>query len=212
MTTGKLAEYLAADDKFKSVYNYTKQRFDAATELTAHNWEHIYRDICNAILIGEPEGADMTIVLPAITMHDIGFLYGATGATHGAIGADKLVEFLRDGGIDSYSDTAVSRMASCIRTHKGSMHDEKPETLEAKVVADADLQEKFGSFGIYQLIRTYGEFDYPIAKILGRKDEVLTLRLETKTGARLADQGRQYVADFFAKLDQANQPYQEYDV
>ena len=207
----KLRNYLENNALLREDYDYTKQRFEADTNLTAHNWEHAYRDTLNAIIIGEGEDADMSIVLPAAIMHDIGFLYGATGQTHGAIGADKLSEYLTDGQI-SYPGEKIVAMASCIRTHKGSMHNEKPESLEAKVVADADLQEKFGSFGVYQLVRTFGEFDYPIEKILGRKDEVLTLTLETKTGARLADPGRQYVADFFNKLAHANEPYQEYDV
>src|SRR5947207_648152 len=86
----KLEGYLAKDSRYKQVFDYTKQRFDEATHLPAHNWAHAYRDTLNAIVIGEAEDADMSIVLPAITMHDIGFLYGATGKTHGAIGADKL--------------------------------------------------------------------------------------------------------------------------
>ncbi len=149
----KLAKYLEQDAAFRAIYDYTKQRFEAARHLTAHNFEHAYRDTLNAILIGEAEGADMTIVLPATVMHDIGFLYGATGKTHGAIGADKLAEFLADGGI-KLDMSKIDLLAACIRTHKGSMHGEEPESLEAKVVSDADLLEKFGPVGIYQAIRT----------------------------------------------------------
>src|SRR6187551_2815441 len=91
----KLQTYLDNDPLYRAAYSYTKQRFHQAHHLGAHNWEHAYRDTLNAIVIGEAEGADMSIVLPATTMHDIGFLYGATGKTHGAIGADKLPEFLQ---------------------------------------------------------------------------------------------------------------------
>jgi HD superfamily phosphodiesterase len=117
--TGELAKkldgYLKQNPTYKAVYDYTKERFEKATELTAHNWEHAYRDTLNAIVIGEAEGADMRIVLPAITMHDIGFLYGATGRTHGAIGADKLVEYLKDANV-TYSTEDTAKIASCIRT------------------------------------------------------------------------------------------------
>ena len=143
----KLRTYLDNDPTYQAVYDYTKQRFHEANHLGAHNWEHAYRDTLNAIVIGEAEGADMSIVLPAITIHDVGFLYGATGKTHGAIGADKLPEFLQDAGI-KYPAEDIKKMADCIRTHKGSMHKEKPGSLEAKVVADADLLEKFGPFGV----------------------------------------------------------------
>ncbi len=55
----KLQGYLDRDDRLRSIVTYTKQRFDAEKTLTAHNWEHIYRDTLNAIVIGEAEGADM---------------------------------------------------------------------------------------------------------------------------------------------------------
>ena len=202
----KLQTYLANDTLYKSVYGYTKQRFEAATHLPAHNWPHAYRDTLNAIVIGEAEGADMKIVLPAATMHDIGFLYGATGKTHGAIGADHVAEYLKEGNIN-YSDEVVAKIADCIRTHKGSMHNEKPESLEARVVADADMLEKFGPFGVYQNIRTFTEFNYPLEKILERGTEIFNLTLETPTGQRLAEPGRQFVADFFKELKDANEPY-----
>ena len=206
----KLQTYLDRDAFIQQVFSYTKQKFDAAPQLTAHNWEHAYRDVFNAIVIGEAENADMHIVLPAAAMHDIGFLYGATGKTHGAIGADKLAEFLKDGGIHC-SDEDTSRIASCIRTHKGSMHDEKPETLEAKVVADADLLEKFGPFGVYSGLRTYGEFNWSLEVVLEREEQVNTLKLETATGARLAEPGRKFVAEFYKELHEAARSYIDID-
>lgn len=204
----KLAGYLNSDARYKAVFDYTKKRFEEAEYLPAHNWPHAYRDTLNAIVVGEAEGADMTIVLPAIAMHDIGFLYGATGRTHGAVGADKLAEYLKEGGIE-YSEEIIKKMADCIRTHKGSMHDEKPESLEAKVVADADLIEKFGPFGVYQNIRTYAEFNRPLEKNLERATEIFNLTLETDTGKRLAEPGRQFVADFYRELAEAYEPYRE---
>jgi HD superfamily phosphodiesterase len=202
----KLDAYLAKDDRFKAVFEYTKKRFTETPQLTSHNWAHAYRDMLNAIVIGEAESADMSIVLPAAAMHDIGFFYGASGRTHGSVGADKVAEFLRDGGID-YASGDIKKIADCIRTHKGSMHNEKPESLEAKVVADADLMEKFGPIGVYQNIRSFGEFNYPLDVILERDKKMFELILETATGKRLMEPGRQFVADFFRELREAADPY-----
>ncbi len=202
----KLHGYLEIDQKYRAAYEFTKQRFSEAKQLPAHNWAHAYRDTLNAIVIGEAEGADMRIVLPAITMHDIGFLYGADGRTHGAVGAEKLVEFLREGGI-MYPRETSDKIASCIRTHKGSMHNEKPEGLEAKVVADADLVEKFGPIGVYQNIRTFTEFNWPLEKNLERAAEIFKLTLETETGKRIVEPGRKFVADFYKQLADATSPY-----
>jgi hypothetical protein len=209
--TRKLKSYLELNPLYRAVFDYTKQRFEAANNLPAHNWSHCYRDIMNAIVIGEAEGADMSIVLPAATMHDIGFLYGATGKTHGAIGADHLETYLKQGSID-YPVDVVAKIADCIRTHKGSMHQEIPKSLEAKVVADADMLEKFGPFGIYQNIRTFTEFNYPLEKILQRGTEIFNLTLETPTGRRIAEPGGQFVADFYKELQEANEPYGDYDI
>jgi len=206
----KLKQYLTADPTFRAIYDYTRQRFEAATALTAHNWEHAYRDTLNAIIIGEAEGADMAIVLPAAVMHDIGFLYGATGKTHGAVGADKLADYLHEGHIDLPADK-LAHIAACIRTHKGSMHGEVPETLEAKVVSDADMLEKFGPIGVYQGIRTFTEFNYDAAIIIDRFTSAAELICQTATGQRLITGQQQFVTDFAQALRAAYQPYQETD-
>lgn len=112
----KLPEYLKADADFAAIYHKVRADFDASG-LPAHNWDHIFHDVCNAIVIGEAEQADMHIVLPAIAMHDIGFLYEGTSRTHGAIGADRLREYIEHQPL-SYSDAELDHIAACIRTHK----------------------------------------------------------------------------------------------
>jgi HD superfamily phosphodiesterase len=202
----KWHDYLANDDRLRAVASYTKQRFDAEKRLTAHNWEHISRDTLNAIVIGEAEGADMSVVLPAIVMHDIGYLSGPA-KDHGPRGADALPEYLERAAI-RYSSDEIARQASCIRTHKGSMYDDHPDSLEAEVVADADLLEKFGALGVYQSIRAWGEFNWPIAKIVQfATQKRLELTLNTETGRQLAEPGRRLVADFFHELNGAAEPY-----
>lgn len=148
----------------------------------------------------------MSIVMPAITMHDIGFLYGATPEKHGDVGADNVAAFLSEAGAH-YSDEQIEIIANCIRTHKGTIHGKHPEGLEAKVVADADLLEKFGPFGVYQTIRTFTEFNWPIDRAIERGERILTAELETKTGKELAESGRKFVADFYNHLKEANSPY-----
>jgi uncharacterized protein len=203
----KLQGYLGSDHALQSVFAYTKQCFDAAKTLTAHNWDHIFRDTLNAIVIGEAEGADMRVVLPAIVMHDIGFLYGPD-ENHGPRGADRLPEYLEAAGV-TYSADEIVKQASCIRAHKGSTWGQHPESLEAKVVADADLLAKFGVLGVYQGIRTHGEFGWPLTKIItfmaARRDTPLVL--ETETGRQLAESGRRFVVDFYRALQAAAEPY-----
>ena len=202
----KLEMYARKDPNLARVLEYTKSAFDKSG-LSAHNWAHAYRDVLNAIVIGEGEEADMKIILPAAAMHDVGFLYGGTGQTHEDIGAQKLKSFLDKGGI-KYSKEDILRMAGCIRTHKGSMFGKKPQSLEAKVVCDADFLEKFGPFGVYQTVRTYTEFNWEIKKLLKRAQEIPHWKLETKTGKKIAEQGRKFVIDFYTHLKKANDLYE----
>lgn len=201
----KLAKYLAEDADFAAVYNHVREAFNNSN-LTAHNWEHSFRDLCNAIVIGEAEHANMRIVLPAITMHDIGFLYGATSKSHGAVGAEKLAAFLEDVSV-TYTDDERIRIADCIRTHRGSKFGEVPETLEAKVVTDADMLEKLGPVGIYQVIRSYTEFDIGLREAIERMQKFPTITLETATGRQLAEDGRQYASEFARQLADAAVAY-----
>jgi hypothetical protein len=203
----KLHQYLDDGSEFLAVYDYSKQRFQDAKQLVGHNWEHAYRDIINAIAIGEAEGADMSIVLPATAMHDIGFLYGASSREHGAVGADKLNEFLAEGNI-TMEPAKVERIADCIRTHKGNIHGEAPATLEAKVVSDADVLDKFGPLSLIQLSRAWAEMGFGMEKtieILGHPNR----QMSTATGQKLAAPLRPYNQRATADMLEAYEQYKE---
>ena len=62
-------------------------------------------------------------------------------------------------------------------------------------------------FGVYQSIRAWGEFDWPLARIIGFANRETPLTLETETGRQLAEPGRQFVIDFFRALKRAAEPY-----
>jgi HD superfamily phosphodiesterase len=149
----KLKKYLE-DKRLKNVHDGVKAAFEQR-DLIAHNWDHIYRDTINAIWIGEAEGAAMEIVLPAIFLHDIGFLHNPDPAAHNIIGAQKCADWL-----SGWSGADKKKISACILCHKGRTagFDTEPESLEAKVVHDADLLEKIGKIGILQGVRSFVEF------------------------------------------------------
>jgi HD superfamily phosphodiesterase len=149
----KLNKYLEVQ-RIKNVHDAVKTAFERQG-LIAHSWDHIYRDTINAIWIGEAEGAVMEIVIPAILLHDIGFLHNPDPAVHNIIGAEKCTDWLND-----WTDVQKKKISDCIRCHKGKTvgFDMEPESLEAKVVHDADLLEKIGKIGILQGLRSFLEF------------------------------------------------------
>ena len=149
----KLKKYLEVK-RFKKVHDEVKAAFEQH-DLIAHSWDHIYRDTINAIWIGEAEGAAMEIVIPAILLHDIGFLHNPDPAVHNIIGAQKCADWL-----DGWGDADKKKISDCILSHKGRTagFDTEPESLEARVVHDADLLEKIGKIGILQGVRSFVEF------------------------------------------------------
>jgi len=114
----RLQAYLE-DERIKKVHDRVKSAFDGR-DFVAHGWDHIYRDIINAIWIGEAESADIQIVLPAILLHDIGFLYNPDPAVHNVIGAEKCVEWL-----DDWSEVGQKKISGCILLHKSQQRNRR---------------------------------------------------------------------------------------
>jgi uncharacterized protein len=203
----RLQRYLE-DERIKKVYDRVKSAFDER-DFIAHSWDHVYRDTINAIWIGEAGGADMQIVLPAILLHDIGFLDNPNPAVHNVIGAEKSVNWL-----DEWGESDKKKIADCILCHKGKTagFDTEPETLEAKVVHDADLLEKIGRIGILQGLRSYLEFgqgglanhlDYKnLYSIVKKRADFGIAPFYTKTGQKIAARrgGIEIRREFFASV------------
>jgi HD superfamily phosphodiesterase len=202
----KLLSYLASDEILRSIYSYTLERHKAATNLTAHNGEHIYRDLINAVVIGEAEGANMHVVLCAMVLHDIGYLWGGSGRTHADLGAEHLDEFLAQGNI-ALPAAELEHIRDCIKTHKGGVHQLVPDTIEAKTVSDADILEKIGPVGVYQMLRSLTEFNEPAERVIERLDGADDRQLITATGQALARRRHGFAKQFAAHLRTAYEPY-----
>ena len=106
-----------------------------------HNFSHVMRDLHRSLLIAEDEAhVNYSVLIPSVLLHDIGFCtsdFSKEG--HDLVGASLAGEVLP---LLEYKDKEVAAIAHCIRAHKG--HAEIPQTLEAKIIYDADVQEKAG--------------------------------------------------------------------
>ena len=65
-----------------------------------------------------------------------------------------------DFATECYGKPYKARIADCIKSHKGKYpgFDFEPESLEARVVHNADIIEKTGWIGVLQGVRTFAEF------------------------------------------------------
>jgi HD superfamily phosphodiesterase len=135
-----LDSHVKQDLRILSVYHEAR-RLHREKGLHHHNFQHVLRDLHRALLIAAEEASvDYGVLIPAVLLHDIGFLdpdFKRLG--HDVTGARLAQELLSALGYEEETRQAISH---CIRSHKGKA--EIPCTTEAKILYDADVLEKAG--------------------------------------------------------------------
>jgi uncharacterized protein len=116
-------------------------------EDAVHGFGHIVRVVHLAEQIGAEVGADIEIVRAAALLHDASGAAPAQGggrARHEQASADFAEGILRAEG---WSVDRIEAVLHCIRAHRYRSA-ETPQSLEAKVLFDADKLDVLGAFGI----------------------------------------------------------------
>lgn len=182
----------------------------------SHDWLHVKRVYRLAETIAREEDADLQTVRLATLLHDIGRQKEDQGEIddHAEWGAEKAKEILEREG---YGDKDA--VISCIRSHRYST-DPEPETLEAKILSDADNLDALGASGIARTFAYAGErkgklmdTDLPVEeddsaegktalnhlqkKILSLKD-----RMYTDTGRSIAEERHRFVEGYVERLQE----------
>jgi len=188
-----------------------------------HDFDHVLRVYRVATRIANAESADLEIVQAAALLHDSqGSAPGVSGnarAEHHIASAEFASEVLSAKG---WPEEKIKAVQHCIRAHRFRGKEDAPETLEAKVLFDADKLDVLGAIGaartvayaaldnqpVYaepsqQFITTgikapgephssYHEFLFKLRNV---KD-----RMFTKTGKNLAEARHAYLVEFFTQL------------
>jgi uncharacterized protein len=188
-----------------------------------HGFDHILRVYQMSDRLAREVGADLEIVHAAALLHD-----AEGSATHGgnegrrnhheesALFARQVLEG------EGWPDERIQAVLHCIRAHRFRGRSEAPQTLEAKVIFDADKLDVLGAIGAVRTIAfsvvnqlpvyhepsprfleswqeepgephsSYHEFLFKLAKI---KD-----LLYTPLARELAEERHTYLAKFFERL------------
>ncbi len=118
-----------------------------------HDWTHVDRVRNLACLIAKKEGANTYIVEVAALLHDIGRKaefackgedVDGTRFCHAQEGAKETQKILTQLNMNK---EVVKQIVHCIVSHR-YRNNYKPETLEAKVLFDADKLDSIGAVGI----------------------------------------------------------------
>jgi putative nucleotidyltransferase with HDIG domain len=111
-----------------------------------YRWKHTLRVAQFGKVIAENEVADVELVVAACLLHDMAWFdtTAENNREHGRIGAEKARPFLKSLGFGS---DQMENICYSIASH---VDDADPDTLEAKIVSDADNVDRFGPYRILQ--------------------------------------------------------------
>lgn len=111
------------------------------TEGTGHDYYHIERVVINARKILEKENADPFLVELSAWVHDIGDYKLHNGVDRSE---ELITNFLESINVDQVTIAKVNQIVSEVSFSKGN----KPTSLEAEIVQDADRLDAIGAVGI----------------------------------------------------------------
>ncbi|WP_420378569.1 HD domain-containing protein [Gilvibacter sp.] len=185
-----------------------------------HDWFHTERVYKTALAIAEQEKADLQTVALAALLHDIADSKFHNGDE--SIGPKKAEEFLLQQKLDSAAIDAVVNIIKHM-SFKNSLEENTYDTLELRVVRDADRLDAIGAIGIARAFN-YGGFknralyDPQIAPKLNMSKEeykkstaptinhfyekLLLLKdlMHTKTGRQMAAGRHEFMENFLSQF------------
>ena len=131
----------------KQQYTLLENFMLSSMEDSAHDCEHIYRVLYNALQIAkEEEPVNYDILIAACLLHDIGRKeqFADPSLCHAMVGADKAYNFLL---MQGFGEDFAQAVRHCIQTHRFRKA-LQPQTIEAKILFDADKLDVTGAIGI----------------------------------------------------------------
>ncbi|WP_319506826.1 HD domain-containing protein [uncultured Methanolobus sp.] len=124
-----------------------------ADEPSTHDMSHIERVENTCMNIHKKEGGDLQVLRLAALLHDVGIVREhKEGGNHAQYSAEIASEFLREKGAEA---ELIDHVTSCILTHRFS-RGMQAQTIEAKILQDADRIDALGAVGIFRSLVSMG--------------------------------------------------------
>lgn len=134
-------------------------------EDSAHDKEHIYRVLYNALEIAKTENnVNYDILIAACLLHDVGRKeqFENPALCHAIVGSEKAYRFLLAHGFEmSYAE----QVKQCIKTHRYRKNN-LPQSIEAKILFDADKLDVAGAIGIARTLLYKGSISEPLYSVM----------------------------------------------
>lgn len=201
----------------KKVSLFVEKEFEKCK--SSHNFDHTQRVYNLAMHIGKIENADLEILGISALLHDIARFEQDESKgkiCHAQRGAEITQEFLSS---LNFNQEKIDAIKHCILAHR-SKTSTKPETIEAKVLYDADKLEGIGAIGIGRCFMFAAEVgaEFHDKKVKPHKDNQYTIKdsayhefllssqfikdkLQTDEGKRIGKDRHQFMQNFFDRLN-----------
>lgn len=132
-------------------------------EDSAHDREHIYRVLYNALDIAKTEETiDYEVLICACFLHDIGRKEQLENPDlcHAEVGGEKAYQFLLE---NHFREDFAGKVRACIQAHRyRKSNNNPPQTIEAKILFDADKIDAAGTLGIARTLLYKGQISEPL--------------------------------------------------
>ena len=130
---------------------------------TAHDFDHVMRVYNNAQKIVKKENANPKLILSAVLLHDIvSYSKSSKRSKFSSIdSAKKSKIILKKYG---FTNDEIIIISNAIAEHSFSQN-KIPQTLEGKILQDADRLDALGAIGIARVFATSGSLNRPFYNI-----------------------------------------------
>lgn len=149
----------------RDTYSLIENYMLSCMEDSAHDKEHIYRVLYNALEIARTEaGVDYDVLITSCLLHDIGRKeqFENPDLCHAKVGSEKAYHFLIE---HEFEAGFTEQVRQCILTHR-YRKDNQPRSLEAKILFDADKLDVVGAIGIARTLIYKGIVAEPLYSVL----------------------------------------------
>ena len=188
-----------------------------------HDWEHTKRVLRNALIIAEAETSqkpDLKIIKAAALLHDIARpeeLLSQGKVCHAILGAKMVFDIFDQLNIVEIDPV---RVADCVSRHRYRNKQDNPQTIEQKIVFDADKLDSIGAIGVARAIHFSGRIGSVLhntkevalsSKAYGKQDSAyreylvklrhVPDRMMTQSGREMAVERFEFMRIFFKQIN-----------
>lgn len=203
--------------KYKKIIKKVEKIFKKSRN--SHDMEHTMRVYKMCLHIAANEKCDIEVIKLAALLHDIGRIEQDESKgkiCHAKEGAKKARKIMSKYEID---EKTIEKVVHCIETHR-YRGEKTPESIESKILYDADKLDAIGAIGLARAFVFAGEIgakvhnkDIEIEKTksyteddTGYREFLVKLRyikdkLITSEGKRVAKERHEFMVQFFDRLN-----------